>query len=133
MTESPKTITGIFEAVYKALDAASAVVSAETAMGEIKVMSNEFRELRDSLRGIPLADLDALVKNVCQTYKNIESLIIIGLAFESISPGVLAKVTLRFGDNDITLAAPFDENGASALLEDLKKSIGVKSKIILPH
>ena len=115
MTE--KTVTGTFEKIYNAFDEAGKV-------------SDQHEELKAALQEIPQSDMDALVQHVIQTYKNLEGLHVIGLAFEAIPPGILAKVTFRFGDKDLTLAAPFDEKGAKDMLDSLKEAVGQKSSII---
>ena len=121
-----KTITGIFAAIYKAFNEAARLASHPD-------MGDKADDLCSALKDIPQSDLDALVQNVIKTYKALEGLFILGMEFESISPGVLAKVTLRFGENDITLAAPFDGDGAKAMLGNLQEAVGTPGKIVLPH
>ena len=126
-----KTLTGVFAAAYGALNAAGALAQACDGAASLDGIKDEVDALHLALAQVPQCDMDALVRNVLETYRAIVELRIMGIGFEKTNGGILAKVTLRFGENDITLAAPFDGAGSTVMLADLTEAVGVKSKILL--
>ena len=124
-----KTVVGMFSLVYTALDEAGKLCKDDG-------ITDKTEALRVALDAIPQSDLDCLVTNVVNTYKNLENLHVIGLGFEKHDDNnVRALFTVKFGDRAVTLGAPFDINGSKEILKTLGDTIDAikPPSIILPN
>lgn len=124
----PKSVTGIFAAVYRAFDEAGKLAMDES-------IGDKTANLREALNGIPQADLDALVQNVVGTYKNLEGMHVTGIGFEPFEGSIRCMVSVKFGTADVTMSCPYEIDGALQVMKSLDDSIRILKPInlILPN